>query len=204
MLLLHLLFIYLFIYLLVDLLLLWPRGSCVASGKQSTIPSSFTSAGPLNPVHFLGRTTERSCTTWSGVVSSCGEDTCFVSSDKTLYFSVSAFLLDSDCEKQMQSGPLDICTTAIQINKDKRNTAKLCYLGTLSLKVTQVSVCGYCWRRFPSFPITTHPVPMAGLTRMNAFSCWINVILKHGWQRCVVSSKCATDAKFIKNKNFFF
>lgn len=50
---------------------------------------------------------------------------------------------------------MHLCTTAVGINKDKRNTAKLCQTGTLSLKVTQVSVYSYCWRSFPPFQLLT-------------------------------------------------
>lgn len=94
MLLLHLLFLYLFIYLLVDLQFLWPQGSCIALEAEHHpfqlhicgTSESFALPGPYDGAKLYNLII---------MASSCGEDTCFITSDKTLHFPVSAFLLES-------------------------------------------------------------------------------------------------------------
>jgi len=96
------------------------------SGKQSTIPPSFSSAGPRNPARSQGHRTEQNCTALAGMVSSGGKDTGSVASDKTLHFSVSAFLLDSvtDIVRNKCSQDLSTtCTTAVEIREIQQNQA---------------------------------------------------------------------------------
>ena len=150
MLLLYLLLLYLFIYLLVIYLLI-----CCSSGHEEAAWLWEAEHHPFQ-LHLYG--SFESCVlprpydraelhnlVWHGVVLWRRHLFCNLRQDTTLLCECFSFRqCNADCEKQMQSGPSNICTTAIEINKDKRNTAKLCHVGTLSLKVTQVSVHGYC------------------------------------------------------------
>lgn len=117
---LHLLFICLSIYSLI----------CCSSGREE---AAWLWAAEHHPfqLHLCG--SSESCVlprpydgaelhkTCSAVVSSCGKDTCIVTSDKTLHFSecLSFRQWYADCEKQMQSGPFGICATEIQIKVRK-------------------------------------------------------------------------------------
>lgn len=65
----------------------------MALGSRGTLPAS--TAGALTRACSLGCLLEQSYTPLSGVVVSHGGDTCSVTSDKTLHFSVSDFLLES-------------------------------------------------------------------------------------------------------------
>lgn len=65
----------------------------MALGSRGALPAS--TAGALAPACSAGCVLEQSCTALSGMVVSHAGDTCSVTSDKTLHFSVSHFLLDS-------------------------------------------------------------------------------------------------------------
>lgn len=65
----------------------------MALGSRGALPAS--TAGAVTPARSAGCVPEQSCTALSGVVVSHAGDTCSVTSDKTLHFSVSRFLLHS-------------------------------------------------------------------------------------------------------------
>lgn len=113
------------------------------SGKQGTIPSSFMSASLLNPVLLpvLYNGAELHNLVWCSVILWRRHLFCNLRQDTTLLCECFSFReCYADSEKQTESGPFNIFTTATEIKKGKINTAKLCHEGTPSLKVTQASV----------------------------------------------------------------
>lgn len=114
-----------------------------------------------SPSSFHGRCCD-SCPlcslVWPGGVSWRGPLFCHLRQDTTLLWEGLSFwhlhrLWETKAARTFRH--MHLCTTAVGINKDKRNTVKLCQTGTLSLKVTQVSVYSYCWRSFPPFQLLT-------------------------------------------------
>lgn len=103
----------------------------------------------------------------------------------------------ADSEKQTQSGPFNIFTTATEIKKGKINTAKLCHEGTLSLKVTQASV--HALSEGPSHHSQLLPIFSPCLVYLEQMPSPPVECHLHEWQMCMIDKKCTTDVKFIEN-----
>lgn len=177
---LHLLFICLSIYSLI----------CCSSGCEE---AAWLWAAEYHPfqLHLCG--SSESCIlprpydgaelhkTCSAVVSSCGKDTCVVTSDKTLHFSecLSFRQRYADCEKQMQSGPFGIRATEMQIKVRKIQENYTMQIHCLSKSPKYLCVATAEGISPHSQLLSICLLLVAGLTRINAFSSFqINDILK--------------------------